>query len=217
MTIDEIKDLKDRIYEIEGLLELAQLREDKIPELEPLILGRIKSLLDENGSEEEVTVDSIVADSVAVDEDTMSLEEPVALEPAVVNSISELFEESEMKSVSRTVEELEIPEIPEPVDSLHSEMEDMKKPSVTEIKRQDNNEVRKHKLDKPAFCLNDRFRFKRELFGNSDAEFSSAMNMIAAMDSYDEAEEYFIGELEWDEENPEVVDFMEIIKGYFEA
>ena len=43
------------------------------------------------------------------------------------------------------------------------------------------------------------------------------MNMIAAMDNYDEAEEYFIGELEWDAENPEVVDFMEIIKGYFEA
>lgn len=215
MTIDEIKDLKDKIYEIEGLLELAQLREDKIPELEPLILGRIKSLLDENGSEVKVTVDSVVANSVAVDEDTMSLEEQVALEPVVVDSISELFEESEMKSVSRPVEELEIPEIPESVESMHSEKEEMKKPSVTEIKRQEN--VKKHKLDKPAFCLNDRFRFKRELFGNSDAEFSSAMNMIAAMDSYDEAEEYFIGELEWDEENPEVVDFMEIIKGYFEA
>lgn len=217
MTIDEIKDLKDKIYEIEGLLELAQLREDKIPELEPLILGRIKSLLDENGSEVKVTVDSVVADSVADYEDIVSMEEPVALEPAVVNSISELFEESEMKSVSRPVEGLEMPGIPEPVDSLHSEIADIKKSGVTEVKRQENNEVKKHKLDKPAFCLNDRFRFKRELFRNSDAEFSSAMNMIAAMDSYDEAEEYFIGELEWDEENPEVVDFMEIIKGYFEA
>lgn len=216
MTIDEIKDLKDKIYEIEGLLELAQLREDKIPELEPLIIGRIKSLLDEKGSDVMVAADRI-ADSMAADEDTLPMEDPVALEPTVVNSISELFEESEMKSVSRPVEELEIQDISEPEDSLYSETSDIKKPNVTEEKRHDNNEVRKHKLDKPAFCLNDRFRFKRELFGNSDAEFSSAMNMIAAMDNYDEAEEYFIGELEWDVENPEVVDFMEIIKGYFEA
>lgn len=216
MTIDEIKDLKDKIYEIEGLLELAQLREDKIPELEPLILGRIKSLLEEKGSEVAVAADRI-ADSMAADEDTLPMEDPAPLEPTVVNTISELFEESEMKSVSRPVEELEKQEISEPDDSLYSETSDIKKPNVTEEKRHDNNEVKKHKLDKPAFCLNDRFRFKRELFGNSDAEFSSAMNMIAAMDNYDEAEEYFIGELEWDAENPEVVDFMEIIKGYFEA
>lgn len=216
MTIDEIKDLKDKIYEIEGLLELAQLREDKIPELEPLILGRIKSLLEEKGSEAAVAADRI-ADSMAADEDALPMEDPAPLEPTVVNTISELFEESEMKSVSRPVEELEKQEISEPDDSLYSETADIKKPNVTEEKRHDNNEVKKHKLDKPAFCLNDRFRFKRELFGNSDAEFSSAMNMIAAMDNYDEAEEYFIGELEWDAENPEVVDFMEIIKGYFEA
>jgi len=216
VTIDEIKDLKDKIYEIEGLLELAQLREDKIPELEPLILGRIKSLLEEKGSEVGVAADRI-ADSLAADEDMLPMEDPAALEPTVVNSISELFEESEMKSVSRPVEELEMQEISEPDDSLYSKTADIKKPNVTEEKRHDNNEVKKHKLDKPAFCLNDRFRFKRELFGNSDAEFSSAMNMIAAMDNYDEAEEYFIGELEWDAENPEVVDFMEIIKGYFEA
>lgn len=216
MTIDEIKDLKDKIYEIEGLLELAQLREDKIPELEPLILGRIKSLLEEKGSEVGGAADRI-ADSLVAHEDTLPMEDPAALEPTVVNSISELFEESEMKSVSRPVEELEMQEISEPDDSLYSETADIKKPNVAEEKRHDNNEVRKHKLDKPAFCLNDRFRFKRELFGNSDAEFSSAMNMIAAMDNYDEAEEYFIGELEWDAENPEVVDFMEIIKGYFEA
>ncbi len=216
MTIDEIKDLKDKIYEIEGLLELAQLREDKIPELEPLILGRIKSLLEEKGSVVAVAADRI-ADSLATDEDTLPMEDPAALELTVVNSISELFEESEMKSVSRPVEELEMQEISKPDDSLYSETADIKKPNVTEEKRHDNNEVKKHKLDKPAFCLNDRFRFKRELFGNSDAEFSSAMDMIAAMDNYDEAEEYFIGELEWDAENPEVVDFMEIIKGYFEA
>lgn len=53
MNIDDIKGLKDKIYEIEGLLELAQLREDKIPELEPLIVSRIKTLLDSGETPEE--------------------------------------------------------------------------------------------------------------------------------------------------------------------
>ncbi len=198
MTIDNIKDLKDKIYEIEGLLELAQLREDKIPELEPLILGRIKSLLEEDDSE-------------AAEEAYVPVTEVTESESPAVNSISELFEETEMKSVSRTVEELDIPEL-----QVSREIQTPEHVSREE-KKSETEEVKRHKLDKPAFCLNDRFRFKRELFGNSDAAFSSAMNMIAAMDSYDEAEEYFIGELEWDAENPEVVDFMEIIKGYFEV
>lgn len=138
MTIEEIKSLKDKVYEIEGLLELAQLREDKIPELEPLIKERIENLL----------------------------------EPAK----------------------------PEPVASVGTVASEVPVASVR----------------KPAFCLNDRFRFRRELFGNSDAEFAAAMNQIAAMENYDEAEEYFIGQLGWDPENQEVTDFMEIIRGYFE-
>lgn len=165
MNIDDIKGLKDKIYEIEGLLELAQLREDKIPELEPLIVSRIKTLLDSGETPEEQ-------------------QEETPVEP-----------QSEQR-VSAPAEKQGIPE----------KVED----AVAQ-------EFRKPKLDKPAFCLNDRFRFKRELFSNSDAEFSSAMNAVAAMDSYDEAEEYFIGELGWNEENPEVIGFMEIIRGYFES
>ncbi len=169
MNIGDIKDLKDKIYELEGLLELAQLREEKIPELEPLILGRIRSLV-----------------KVAVQEE------------APVSSISELFAEAEIKTEDRTVEISGIQEKTVASESMDS-----------------TSGFPGQKPDKPAFCLNDRFRFKRELFGNSDTEFSSAMNMIAAMDSYEEAEEYFIGELGWNSENPEVVDFMGIIKGYF--
>ncbi len=44
MTIEDIKRLKDSVYEIEGLLELAQIREDRIPELTPLIEARIAGL-----------------------------------------------------------------------------------------------------------------------------------------------------------------------------
>ena len=66
-----------------------------------------------------------------------------------------------------------------------------------------------------AFSLNDRFRYRRELFGNSEVEMCNTINMVEAMKSYSEAEDYFYGDLEWDKESPEVTDFMSVIKKHF--
>lgn len=198
MTIEEIKNLKDKIYEIEGLLELAQLREDKLSELEPLIKGRIRSLLEDAPADDMAEECFCIEEEEVVTSEHPEFElEPESelepeLEPEPVNTITELFEETDTTSVTG-------------------------KPDAEAISVQTQAPVRKERTDKPAFCLNDRFRFRRELFANSDAEFSSAMNMIAAMESYEEAEEYFIDQLGWDMENQEVVDFMEIIRGYFES
>lgn len=69
---------------------------------------------------------------------------------------------------------------------------------------------------KPVFSINDRFRFRRELFSNSDRDFNDALDMLASMDCYEEAENYFYNNLEWDMENPEVCAFMDIVARYFE-
>ena len=66
-----------------------------------------------------------------------------------------------------------------------------------------------------AFSLNDRFRYRRELFGNSEVEMRNTLDMVEAMHSFSEAEDYFYGDLEWDRESPEVVDFMTIIRNHF--
>lgn len=68
-----------------------------------------------------------------------------------------------------------------------------------------------------AFSLNDRFRFRRELFGNSDTEFADALNMLEAMETLSEANEYFYDDLQWDPENPEVIDFMQIVTKHFQG
>lgn len=68
-----------------------------------------------------------------------------------------------------------------------------------------------------AFSVNDRFRFRRELFGNNEADFVDAINMIEAMHSYDEATEYFLTDLGWDEEVPEVNEFLNIVRHHFDA
>lgn len=65
---------------------------------------------------------------------------------------------------------------------------------------------------KSAFTLNDKFRFCRELFGNSQTQYNDALNMINAMHSFDEAEDYFYNDLGWNAENADVEDFMHIVK-----
>lgn len=65
-----------------------------------------------------------------------------------------------------------------------------------------------------VFTLNDKFRFRRELFGNSEYEFNDAVNLVGAMQSPTEAEEYFYDQLGWDPENEEVKAFMHIVNAY---
>lgn len=68
---------------------------------------------------------------------------------------------------------------------------------------------------KPLLSINDRFRFKRELFGGSETEFNDTLGMIATMDSLPEAEEYLTATLEWDPEDEVVKEFMNILERYF--
>lgn len=63
-----------------------------------------------------------------------------------------------------------------------------------------------------AFTINDRFRFRRELFGGNDSDFSETLHLLADMDSYAEAEDYLYNDLMWDSANPAVADFMEILE-----
>lgn len=74
---------------------------------------------------------------------------------------------------------------------------------------------RREPRGKLVFSINDRYRFKRELFGNSDADFNTTLALVASMDGYEEAEDFFLGEMNWDQKREEVVEFLEIIKKYF--
>lgn len=65
------------------------------------------------------------------------------------------------------------------------------------------------------FTLNDNFKFRRELFENSQERYAQALTDIEQMYSMAQAEKYFYNELNWDKENPEVNEFMAIISVYF--
>lgn len=66
-----------------------------------------------------------------------------------------------------------------------------------------------------AFTLNDKFRFRRELFRNSQAEFDDTLGVVSAMTSIEEAEEYFYDDLCWDPSDEHVKAFMEVVAKHF--
>lgn len=67
------------------------------------------------------------------------------------------------------------------------------------------------------FSINDKFRFRRELFSNSNAEFVDALNLIETMESVEEAEDYFFNDLQWDAQSDDVADFLTIVHRYFSS
>ncbi len=65
------------------------------------------------------------------------------------------------------------------------------------------------------FTINDKFRFRRELFGNSDADMNEALQIISGMSSREEMEDYLFNDLCWEAENPVAKEFMDIASSRF--
>ena len=88
--------------------------------------------------------------------------------------------------------------------------------SVSEPIRLDEKLARENSRNlRKAFSLNDKFRFRRELFSNSDILMNETLDAIEAMSSINEATDYFYTDLKWDKSNQDVIDFVEIITHHF--
>lgn len=65
------------------------------------------------------------------------------------------------------------------------------------------------------FTLNDNYKFRRQLFSNSQESYADTLLKVEKMNSTFEAEDYFYNKLKWDKENTDVKDFMSVISAYF--
>lgn len=82
----------------------------------------------------------------------------------------------------------------------------------------DDTHLRRECRDlRKAFTLNDKFLFRRELFGGSEQEFYDTIDLLTAMSSLDEAREYIFDDLQWDPGNEVVKDFMDIVTNHFRS
>lgn len=221
----EYKTLLHLTYEIEGLLMVQLDRPERYSvELDNLIKEKISSLnLLVNGSTPlpipvQEPVEEEIADSVLMEE-TEDADIPAE---AVVDETPEVKEKEEVATmpvvITTPVQDSALaPSIPVPEEGTVEEKsvkEEVKPAAVAEtldekIARNKAKDIFK------AFTVNDKFRFRRELFRNSQAEFEETLEVIAGMSSMDEAKEYFYEDLCWDPSSEDVKDFMEILDKHF--
>lgn len=246
---NNFKDLWRIIYEIEGLVLLAEKKSENIPHelvsllkektaLFQFLINNVDAHSDYTQLEREpyipILEDNIESPSIEIEEDSTKYldTEPLApMETSEIEVLSDIAEiEDTIEDVASDVieEELDDTEIIEednPIEVIDDNLEIIEVENEIELEPEvepheiitvEEKLARQNSRDlKQAFTINDRYRFRRELFGNSDTEFIDMINLVSAMASLSEAEDYFYGDLEWDLENEEVKDFMNIIAHYF--
>lgn len=72
-----------------------------------------------------------------------------------------------------------------------------------------NGDIRK------LFTINDNYKFRRQLFGNSQQNYIQALDYIQKLKSAQAAEDYIINSLNLDKENEDVKDFLAIVSTFF--
>lgn len=66
-----------------------------------------------------------------------------------------------------------------------------------------------------AFSLNDRFRFRRELFGGNEEKMNKAITDLNEIHSYEDSVTYLNNELKWNIEDEAVADFIKLLEKRF--
>lgn len=219
MKNNDMTGLLNLAYEIEGLLMLHINRGDEAaPEMRQLLVDKAARLLDGLKSES--------ADAPA--ETDAAAPAPVCCEPQPAAPVAASAETADEKAIaaSAIVEETEDAAGDEPAPAAEPEpapapaaVEETPAPAtvndtlVTETPLTlDERLARERAADiSKAFTLNDRFRFRRELFNGNDSDLSDTLMILAGMESYDEAADYLLGDMMWDKNNASVADFMAIL------
>lgn len=161
--------------------------------------------------EPEPEAEQPVAEPTVVEPEPVAEVEPVA-EPVAEQPVAEPAVEPEPVAEQPVAEPVVEPE---PVAEVESELEPEPDPDDQPLTLDEALQRDMTKDLRQAFSLNDRYRYRRELFGNSDSVMNETLNLIEAMHSFDEAEDYFYNDLQWEHDSPEVADFMVIIKNHF--
>lgn len=127
-------------------------------------------------------------------------------EPVAVIVTEEAAEVKEPETVAGTAE----PEQPEADARPEVKSEAKAEMRVDEmLTRREARELRK------AFTLNDKFRFRRELFNNDNDKFRETLERIERMQSNDEAVAYMTEVLGWNLDDEAPSDFAAIVANHF--
>ena len=144
--------------------------------------------------------------------------EPV-VEAPVVEPEPEPIAESEPEPVIEEDSEQEIVEIEQVIEleiedkeRIIEEVEEESTPHFSLLTPNSNVELRNLMS---VIGLNDRFRFRHDLFANSDELFRETIDILNKVENFESAVDYLMQKFNWDEEDATVVYFYDIIKPKF--
>lgn len=232
---EQLKEILNSLYEAEGLVELALRRSDaKVRErIVSLAVGKCFATADLAASLSQAQ--PTVAESQTEPEQET---EPEESEPAMSVFVNEVLpampevsaDEVQEEAVAETAPDAVEPQPadtpesapvePEETASAPEEMAQDALPEEAECDEETADEVVTPELGivrKPLFkymTINDKFRFRRELFSNSDPVFREALSLIETMESMEEVNDYFFNDLQWDPESDEVKEFSTLVERY---
>ena len=135
--------------------------------------------------------------------EVVQVQEPVVEEPIVVEPIVEkVIPEEKIVQETIPLKEIEIPHKIILADKSSISLNDI-------LEKKNLSDFRK------AFSLNDRFRFRRELFGGNEEKMNKAIADLNDLSSYEESVTYLNKVLNWNIEDASVADFIKLLEKRF--
>jgi hypothetical protein len=225
MAKDKINRLLDVIYEIEGLAELAFKRDPAPSGIVNLLkeksatLQEIVNTLNPNEKEE---IQSTLAAQLDKEEDEATTidsdDEATSIDSDdedVIYSYDDEDADSDIQVEILTEEDEETSVVVPPVNPKVNVDVTVDDVEVEELEAPEEPTSGKRYEIRKLFSINDKFRFRRELFSNNISDFNVSLDLVTVMRRYDEAEDYFYNDLQWDRDNEDVIEFMNKIQEYF--
>lgn len=220
MTTDnnDIRALLGLTFEIEGLLMLTERRAEMTPaEVSQMLIDKCARLMDGISSltapsessaspvpAEEPVVRAQVAQAETVEEEIRTEDNEIA-EAAV-------FEEtSDADMTPQPEDEIAEEEIIETVEEVPAATSaPAPSPAVAPSSEQPAAPAKPSKTI--SLTLNDRFRFRRTLFGGSDAMMNETVVALSAITNPADITDFITNDLCWNIDDPEVADFLAIVE-----
>lgn len=194
-----IQSLLDTTLEIEGLLRVLMQRNDA--DVENLLEEKIDQLAVLNMQREKTPASQPCDDNAPVCE-------PAA--PSEPHDISGEIHHCNEEPAPAPVHDTPAAAEPEPAAAIADEF-----PEVVRVEDVISKQFAGDFAS--AFTINDKFRFIRELFNGSSAQFNATIEKVERMESLDQAYDYFLNDLEWDADKDAASDFLVIVANHFNS
>lgn len=227
---DRVNEILNLVYEIEGVTELAldneERRDDRITILKTKVLelqGMVSALEGENGNA--APADGATPAGQSAEKRFEGSE--YCIDDSYPQAQGKIFGEELSDGINRVIKdeaETDIAEaeqsekltaaVTDDADRLEQEPDayEEKTDEIDAVSAADRNRLEELKK---LFSINDKFRYRRELFGNSSADFEASLSLVSKMSRLYQAEDYFYNDLEWDAHDDEVASFMTKIEDFF--